>query len=76
MSTTLFLPKLEMSMTEGTLAEWLVADGADVKEGDAIYLLETNKASNEITAPASGKLVQKADAGETYDCGTEIGEIV
>jgi len=76
MSTTLFLPKLEMSMTEGTLAEWLVADGTDVKEGDAIYLLETNKASNEITAPASGKLVHKADAGETYDCGTEIGEIV
>jgi len=76
MATTLTLPKLEMSMSEGTLAEWLVADGAEVKEGDVIYLLETNKASREIEAPASGKLIHKAEAGETYDCGTEIGEIV
>jgi len=76
MATTLTLPKLEMSMSEGTLAEWLVADGAEVKEGEVIYLLETNKASREIEAPASGKLIHKAEAGETYDCGTEIGEIV
>lgn len=76
MSTTLTIPKLEMSMSEGTLAEWKVEDGADVKEGDVIYILETNKTSRDIEAPVSGKLVQKAPAGETYDVGTEIGEIV
>ena len=76
MSLTLTIPKLEMSMQEGTLAEWVAADGADVKEGDVIYLLETDKASREIEAPTSGKLVHKAAAGETYDVGTEIGEIV
>lgn len=76
MATVLTIPKLEMSMSEGTLAEWLAADGAEVKEGEVIYLLETNKASREIEAPTSGKLVHKAPAGETYDCGTEIGEIV
>ena len=76
MSTTLTMPKLEMSMQEGTLAEWVVADGAEVKEGDVIYLLETDKTSREIEAPASGKLVHKAPAGEVYECGTEIGEIV
>ena len=76
MSTTLTIPKLEMSMSEGTLAEWVAADGAEVKEGDVLYILETNKASREIEAPAAGKLVHKAPAGETYDCGTEIGEIV
>ncbi len=76
MSTTLTLPKLEMSMQEGTLAEWVAADGAEVKEGDVIYLLETDKTSREIEAPASGKLVHKAEAGEVYECGTEIGEIV
>ena len=31
MSTMLTMPKLEMSMQEGTLAEWVVADGAEVK---------------------------------------------
>jgi pyruvate/2-oxoglutarate dehydrogenase complex dihydrolipoamide acyltransferase (E2) component len=76
MSTTLTIPKLEMSMTEGNLTEWLVSNGAEVKEGDPIYVLETGKATQEIEAPASGKLVQKVAAGDTHPVGTEIGEIV
>ena len=75
MSTKLTIPRLEMSMTEGVLSEWLVADGATVKEGDPIYSIETGKSIQEITAPASGKLTQKAAAGETYAVGTEIGDI-
>ena len=62
-------------MTEGVLSEWLVADGAQVKEGDPIYSLETGKSVQEITAPASGRLTQKAQPGETYAVGTDIGEI-
>jgi pyruvate/2-oxoglutarate dehydrogenase complex dihydrolipoamide acyltransferase (E2) component len=76
MSTPLTLPRLEMSMTEGTLAEWLAPDGSEVKEGDPIYVLETDKTSREIEAPAAGKLVHKAAAGEVYQCGDDIGEIV
>jgi pyruvate/2-oxoglutarate dehydrogenase complex dihydrolipoamide acyltransferase (E2) component len=76
MPTTLTIPRLEMSMTEGTLAEWLVDDGAEVQEGQAIYVLETNKAAQDIEAPSAGKLIRKAAAGDTYDVGTEIGEIV
>ena len=76
MSTPLTIPRLEMAMTEGVLAEWLVADGAQVKEGDPIYTLETGKAVQEIQAPASGRLLHKAQAGETYPVGTDIGEIV
>ncbi len=76
MSTTLTIPKLQMSTTEGTLTEWLVEDGAMVQAGQAIYALETDKSVQEIEAPESGKLIQKAAAGETYPVGTEIGEIV
>lgn len=76
MSTILTIPKLQMSTTEGTLTEWLVEDGAMVEAGQAIYALETDKSVQEIEAPESGKLVQKVAAGETYDVGTEIGEIV
>ena len=75
MTTQLTIPRLEMSMTEGVLSEWLVADGAQVKEGDPIYSLETGKSVQEITAPASGRLTQKAQPGETYAVGTDIGEI-
>ncbi len=75
MSTSLTIPKLQMSTTEGTLAEWLVDDGAIVEAGQPIYALETDKSVQEIEAPESGKLTQKVPAGETYAVGTEIGEI-
>jgi len=75
MSTTLTIPKLQMSTTEGTLAEWLVEDGEIVEEGQPIYSLETDKSVQDIEAPAAGKLTQKVAAGETYPVGTEIGEI-
>ena len=76
MSTILTIPKLEMSMTEAVLAEWSVEDGATVLEGQLIYILETDKTAREIEAPASGKLIQLAAADETYEVGTQIGEIV
>ena len=72
---TLTIPKLQMSTTEGTLAEWLVEDGATVEAGQPIYTLETDKSTQDIEAPESGTLKQKAAAGETYPVGTEIGEI-
>ena len=75
MTTTITIPRLEMAMTEGTLAEWLVDDGAEVKEGDVLYVLETEKAAQDIEAPASGKLTRKVEAGSVYPVGTEIGEI-
>lgn len=76
MSTPLTIPRLEMAMTEGVLAEWLVADGAQVKEGDPIYVLETDKAVQDVVAPTSGQLKHKSPAGATYPVGTDIGEIV
>ncbi len=75
MSTKLTIPKLQMSTTEGTLVEWLVDNGAEVTEGQPIYALETDKSVQDIEAPASGKLTQSAEEGETYPVGTEIGEI-
>lgn len=76
MLTPLTIPRLEMAMTEGVLAEWLVTDGAQVNEGDPIYVLETGKAVQDIQAPVSGRLTQRGKAGETYPVGTDIGEIV
>ena len=76
MATELTLPKLEMSMSEGTLAEWMVESGTEVKEGDVIYTLETDKTAREIEAPASGTLIQKVVDGEVYPVGTVIGEII
>ena len=76
MPMTLTIPKLEMSMVEGTLAQWVAADGAAVSEGQVIYVLETDKTARDIEAPVAGTLVHKAAAGATYEVGFEIGEIV
>ena len=76
MSISLTMPRLEMSMVEGTLIEWVVADGTPVSEGQVIYILETDKTSRDIEAPTSGTLVHKVAAGATYEVGTEIGEII
>jgi 2-oxoglutarate dehydrogenase E2 component (dihydrolipoamide succinyltransferase) len=62
-------------MTEGTLIEWLVADGAVVAEGEPIYLIETDKVENEVNATASGTIRRTGEEGETYAVGDSIGEI-
>ena len=66
---------LGMGMTEGILREWLVADGASVQEGTAIYSLESEKAIEEVASPSAGVLRIKADIGETYLVGELIGTI-
>lgn len=75
MSTTLFIPRLAVSMTEGTIREWLVEDGTAVTAGQPIYLLETEKTEAEIEAPADGVLRIEAETGEVLEVGTPIGEI-
>ena len=75
MSSPILIPKLGVSMTEGTLIEWLVADGSVVAEGDVIYLIETDKVENEVTATASGTIRMTGEEGETYAVGESIGEI-
>jgi pyruvate/2-oxoglutarate dehydrogenase complex dihydrolipoamide acyltransferase (E2) component len=76
MTTEITLPKIGFSMIEGQLNEWLVADGDAVAEGQPIYLLESDKAVQEVEAPASGVVRIKAPPGETYQVGDILGEIV
>ena len=76
MSTQVLLPKLGFSMNEGTLAEWLLADGAAVTEGQALYALESDKSVQEVEAPSSGTLKIVAQVGEVYPVGTVLAEII
>lgn len=75
MATEILLPKIGFSMNEGQVAEWLYGDGEEVTEGEPLYLLEADKSTNEVEAPASGKLRIVAAEGETYDVGTVLGYI-
>lgn len=75
MSTQILLPKLGFAMNEGTLAEWLCADGASIEQGAPLYSVESEKSVQEIEAPVSGTLRIFKPAGETYEVGTVLGEI-
>jgi pyruvate/2-oxoglutarate dehydrogenase complex dihydrolipoamide acyltransferase (E2) component len=75
MATEILLPKIGFSMNEGQIAEWLIADGGDVSEGQPLFSLESDKSTNEVEAPASGKLRIVAQVGETYEVGTVLGYI-
>ncbi len=76
MSTQLRVPKLAVSMQEGTLLEWLVADGEAVSEGQPVYTLEIEKAAMDVEAPAAGRLRHIGAKGEAYKVGELIGEIL
>ncbi|MEM8562303.1 MAG: lipoyl domain-containing protein [Pseudomonadota bacterium] len=73
--THVVVPKLGMAMSEGTLTEWLVKDGDNVEEGQALFLLENDKAVQEIESPASGTIRIIAEEGETYDVDAVLAEI-
>ncbi len=62
-------------MAEGTISEWLAADGAVVSAGQPLYSLEAEKAIEEIEAPASGKLRIIGRPGEAYPVGTVLAVI-
>jgi pyruvate/2-oxoglutarate dehydrogenase complex dihydrolipoamide acyltransferase (E2) component len=69
------LPKIGMEMTEAVLAGWLVDDGATVAKGQPLYEMETDKVTNEIESPASGRLRRIAAEGVTYQVGDPVAEI-
>lgn len=70
------VPRLGLTVEEVKIAEWLVADGQNVNKGDIVCLIETDKATNEIEAPASGKLSRSADIEDIREVGAEIGFIL
>lgn len=75
MAEELRIPKLGMTMTEATLQQWLVPDGASVIAGQPIYAVETDKSTTEVEAQQAGTLRQHGIAEETYAVGTLIGTI-
>jgi pyruvate/2-oxoglutarate dehydrogenase complex dihydrolipoamide acyltransferase (E2) component len=75
MSTEVLLPKLGFSMTEGVLTEWLAPDGGQVREGEPLFALESDKSVNEVESPASGVLRIIKTPGETYEVGTILATI-
>ncbi len=67
------LPQLGQTMEEGTIVNWLVKDGDEVKKGQVLCEVETDKATLEMESPAEGFVKALiAETGQTVPVGNEI----
>ena len=74
MSIQVTMPALSPTMTEGKLAKWLVNEGEDVRSGDVIAEIETDKAVMEVEALEDGTLERILIKEGTE--GVAVGEII
>jgi pyruvate dehydrogenase E2 component (dihydrolipoamide acetyltransferase) len=76
MAETITLPKLGLDMTEGTFVNWVKKEGDQVKSGDVVAEIESDKATIEIESTASGVLTkQLVKVGDVVPVGAAIAEI-
>ncbi|NGM21867.1 pyruvate dehydrogenase complex dihydrolipoamide acetyltransferase [Roseomonas stagni] len=74
MATNILMPALSPTMTEGTLARWLKKEGEQVKAGDIIAEIETDKATMEVEAVDEGILGKIVVAGGT--AGVKVNDVI
>ena len=74
-NTPVLMPKLGQAMTEGTVLQWHRRDGERVEQGQLLLTIETDKATFDIEAPASGVVHILVPEGQEVRIGTVVGEI-
>lgn len=77
MAKELLMPKLGLTMEEGTLIEWYVQEGDSFKSGDLIFAVETEKLTNDVEANEDGEILEiLVHEGETVDVKTPVARLV
>ena len=70
------MPALGADMDEGTLLEWLVKPGDEVRKGEVIAVVDTDKAAIEVESFAAGRVERLiVNPGETVPVGTLLATI-
>ena len=73
MATPVTMPQLGESVTEGTIARWLKAEGDEIEKDEPLCEVDTDKVSAELPSPFAGKIEKLlVSEGTTVDVGTEI----
>ena len=58
MATEVLMPKLGLTMTEGTIEEWKYKEGDAVKKGDILFSVATDKLTNDVECEEDGTLLK------------------
>jgi 2-oxoglutarate dehydrogenase E2 component (dihydrolipoamide succinyltransferase) len=76
MPTSVTMPRLGESVTEGTVTRWLKAEGDHVDADEPLLEVSTDKVDTEVPSPASGTLLSiKVQEDETVEIGVELAVI-
>src|SRR4051794_26237183 len=76
MATDVTMPRLSDSMEEGTILKWIVEEGGEVKRGEPLCEIETDKANMTYEADTDGVLLEIVVAeGETVALGEVIARV-
>ena len=76
MSEKILVPELGESITEATVSKWLKKVGDEIKEGDILCEVETDKTAAEIPSTVNGKLTEIiAQEGDTIPVGGKIATV-
>ena len=74
MATAILMPKLGLTMTEGTIEEWKKKEGDEVKKGEILFSVATDKLTNDIEAEEDGILLKiLVKDGDDAPCKEVIG---
>ena len=73
MATEVLMPKMGLTMTEGTIEEWKFKEGDTVKKGDILFSVATDKLTNDVECDTDGVLLKiLLPEGETGPCKSVI----
>lgn len=75
MKSEVRIPEIGESVTEAVIAQWYRRDGEIVREGDILFLIETDKVTLEVVAETSGVLHVLVMEGATVPVGTVVATI-
>ncbi len=75
MATDVKLPRLGQGMESGTIVKWLKAEGDAVEKGEPLFEVDTDKATQEVEAEASGVLLRISVASGEVPVGQTIALI-
>lgn len=75
MAVEIKVPSVGESVTEAVLAQWFKKDGAQVRKGEPLFVIETDKVTLEVEAEADGVLKIQVAEGETVKIGAVVGSI-
>jgi pyruvate dehydrogenase E2 component (dihydrolipoamide acetyltransferase) len=75
-TTTVTMPELGESITEGTITRWLKQEGDQVEADEPLFEVSTDKVDTEVPSPVAGVLQSiKVQADETVEVGAELAVI-